>query len=84
MAISAELGEALEKAVTELVSSGRYNSKSEVLREGVRLVQEREARLKMLHEAIERGIASADAGRVEDADAFLDSLEQKYRSMVRE
>ena len=84
MAIGAELGETLEKAVTELVSSGRYNFKSEVLREGVRLVQEREARLRMLHEAIERGIASADAGRVEDADAFLDSLEQKYRSMVRE
>lgn len=84
MAISAELGETLEKAVTELVSSGRYNSKSEVLREGVRLVQEREARLKALHEAIERGIASADAGRVEDADVFLDRLERKYGSMAGE
>lgn len=80
MAISAELGETLEKAGTELFSSGRYNSKSEVLREGVRLVQEREARLKALHEAIEGGIVSADAGRVEDADAFLYRLERKYGS----
>ena len=80
MAISAELGEALERTVSDLVSSGRYNSKSEVLREGVRLVQEREARLKALNEAIARGIADADAGRVENADAFLDRLEAKYRS----
>jgi len=84
VAISAELGETLEKAVTELVSSGRYHSKSEVLREGVRLVQEREARLRSLQEAIERGIASADAGDVEDAETFLDRLEQKYRRMAGE
>jgi antitoxin ParD1/3/4 len=83
MAISAELGETLERAVAELVSSGRYNSKSEVLREGVRLVQEREARLQSLHQAIERGIASADAGDVEDADSFLDDLESKYLRMTR-
>jgi antitoxin ParD1/3/4 len=84
MAISAELGETLEQVVTELVANGRYNSKSEVLREGVRLVQEREARLRSLHEAIERGIASADAGDFEDADIFLDRLEQKYRRMAGE
>ena len=33
-----ELGENLEKVVTDLVENGRSNSKSEVLREGVRLV----------------------------------------------
>ena len=36
MAISAELGEALEQAVNDLVATGRYHSKSQVLREGVR------------------------------------------------
>ncbi|PSJ55676.1 type II toxin-antitoxin system ParD family antitoxin [Kumtagia ephedrae] len=84
MAISAELGETLEQVVTELVATGRYNSKSEVLREGVRLVQEREARLNTLHAALERGLASADAGRVEDAEIFLDRLEQKYLRMAGE
>jgi antitoxin ParD1/3/4 len=48
MAISADLGDVLEAVVTKLVATGRYNSKSEVLREGVRLVQEREARLAAL------------------------------------
>jgi antitoxin ParD1/3/4 len=82
MAISAQLGERLEQAVAELVSSGRYNSKSEVLREGVRLVQEREARFKAIHDEVEQGIASADAGRIENADTFLDRLENKYRRMA--
>jgi putative addiction module CopG family antidote len=39
MAASADLGEALENFITKLVTSGRYHSKSEVLREGVRLIQ---------------------------------------------
>ena len=37
MAISADLGDYLEEYVNQLVTKGRYNSKSEVLREGVRL-----------------------------------------------
>lgn len=37
MAISAELGEKLEAVVADLVKNGRYNSKSEVLREGVQI-----------------------------------------------
>ncbi len=61
MAISAELGENLEKVVSDLVENGRYNSKSEVLREGVRLVQEREARLRELDASIVLAIAEADA-----------------------
>lgn len=67
MAISADLGEKLEAVVNDLVANGRYNSKSEVLREGVRLVQEREARLRELYAAIDRGLADADAGRVRPA-----------------
>ena len=38
MAISADLGETLEAVVADLVKNGRYGSKSEVMREGVRLV----------------------------------------------
>jgi antitoxin ParD1/3/4 len=82
MAISADLGEALETFVTKLVASGRYNSKSEVLREGVRLVQEREARLAALDAAIARGLADADAGRVKPASEVFDRLEAKYRAQA--
>lgn len=46
--ISAYLGQQLEVFVKQLVDSGRYGSKSEVLREGLRLIQSREARLAAL------------------------------------
>jgi antitoxin ParD1/3/4 len=80
--ISADLGKPLEDFVSELVTAGRYNSKSEVLREGVRLVQEREARLAALHASIAVGIADADAGRVTPAEEVFDRLEAKYRAMA--
>jgi antitoxin ParD1/3/4 len=82
MAISADLGDALETFVTKLVATGRYNSKSEVLREGVRLVQEREARLATLDAAIARGLADADAGRVKPVSEVFDRLEAKYRTQM--
>ena len=80
MANSVDLGKPLEKVVDRLVKSGRYNSKSEVLREGVRLVQEREARLASLDAAIARGLADAEAGRVKPARDVFDRLAAKYRT----
>ncbi|MEH2524526.1 MULTISPECIES: type II toxin-antitoxin system ParD family antitoxin [unclassified Bradyrhizobium] len=77
MAMSADLGEALESFVTRLVASGRYHSKSEVLREGVRLIQEREARLAALDASIARGLADADAGRAKTSSEVFDRLEAK-------
>ena len=77
MAMSADLGEVLERFVTKLVESGRYHSKSEVLREGVRLIQEREARLAALDASIARGLADADAGRVKPVSEVFDRLEAK-------
>lgn len=78
MASSANLGAYLENVVDKLVSEGRYNSKSEVLREGVRLVQERQARLANLDEALARGLADLEAGRAKPADEVFDRLEAKY------
>lgn len=79
MALSAELGSVLENYVTDLVKTGRYHSKSEVLREGVRLLQEREKRLEALDIAIARGLADADAGRVAGAEEVFAALEARYR-----
>ncbi|BAT58666.1 hypothetical protein GJW-30_1_01193 [Variibacter gotjawalensis] len=77
--ISADLGANLEDYVARLVEAGRYNSKSEVLREGVRLVQERETRLAVLDAALARGLADADAGRIFAAEAFFDQLDGKLK-----
>ena len=82
MAMSADLGKALEKFVTKLVATGRYRSKSEVLREGVRLIQERETRLAALDAAIARGVADADRGRVKSNSEVFDNLESKLKAKI--
>lgn len=83
MASSVDLGNRLEEVVTQLVKTGRYNSRSEILREGVRLVQEREVRLAALDAAIARGIADADAGRLHDLDDVAERLDAKYAAMSK-
>ena len=80
--MSADLGQQLETFVIRLVETGRYRSKSEVLREGVRLIQDREAQLAALDTVIERALADSDAGRGKPADKVLDRLQAKYRSMA--
>jgi antitoxin ParD1/3/4 len=80
--ISADLGKQLETYIQQLVDTGRYGSKSEVLREGVRLVQDRETRLTALDASIRRGIADADAGRTKPASDVFDRLDAKYRAMA--
>jgi antitoxin ParD1/3/4 len=83
MSSSVDLGKKLERVVADLVKSERYNSKSEVLREGDRLVQEREARFAALDAAIARGIAAADAGRVKPMGEAFDRLEAKYAALAK-
>lgn len=67
--------------VEQLVSSGRYQNASEVLREGVRLIQQREQeqsmRLQVLREAVAVGEADIDAGRyatLESSEAIRSRL----------
>ena len=66
--------------VERLVASGRYQNASEVLRDGLRLIESREAeekaRLKALREAARIGVADIEAGRFRsfDTPAALDAL----------
>jgi len=80
MAISVDLGGPLEQFVDDLVRNGRYNSKSEIMREGVRLIQEREAKLAALDAALAVGLADARAGRVKPLREAFDRLEARYKS----
>ncbi len=82
MAANLSLGN-LEEVIDRLVASGRYGSKIEVIREGVRLVEERERKLAALDAAIERGIADAEAGRVTPAEVVFDRLTAKYQHMAQ-
>ena len=59
-----------EKVIDRLVKSGRYQNASEVLREGLRLIEQRDAedaaKLKALKEALAVGFADLDAGRYKE------------------
>ena len=83
MAISAELGEKLEAVVNDLVANGRYHSKSEVLREGVRLVQEREAALAKLYAILEKSIEDSEAGRTRPIEEVAARLMAKYQPTTK-
>jgi antitoxin ParD1/3/4 len=71
------LSEHQQELVETLVQSGRYQNASEVLREGLRLIEERErigqAKLKALKQAARQGWADVSAGRY--ADVADDQLE---------
>ena len=83
MPISVELGN-LEQVVERLVTNGRYGSKSEVLREGVRLVEEREKRQEALDALFKRAFEDDEAGRVIPAEEAFDRLFAKYDALARE
>jgi antitoxin ParD1/3/4 len=59
-----------QQMIESLVVSGRYQNASEVLREGLRLVEQREAedaaRLTALREAADAGWRDVEAGRYRD------------------
>jgi antitoxin ParD1/3/4 len=73
------LTERHEKLVADLVGSGRYQNASEVLREGLRLIEERDAReaakLKALREAAQIGLDEIERGEYNDFASF-DDLER--------
>jgi antitoxin ParD1/3/4 len=85
MPSSYAIGEKLERFVERLIKQGRYNSKSEVIRDGLRLLQDREeqrkAKLDELRRAFREGIES---GRHIPAEEVFDRLEAKYEKMARE
>jgi antitoxin ParD1/3/4 len=81
MADSANLGKHFDDYVDELVKSGRYQTRDDVLREGVRLLEVRERRLAELDAELARGIADVEAGRVHTADEVLGFFEEKYTAL---
>lgn len=59
------------------MASGRYHSTSEVIREGIRLVEESEKRLEALYAALDEGTKGSDEGRVFTADEIFPALRQR-------
>nr|WP_298415906.1 type II toxin-antitoxin system ParD family antitoxin [uncultured Halomonas sp.] len=81
------LTDAQASLLERLVNSGRYQNASEVLREGLRLIESREreetARLEALRQAAARGIADMETGRFR-AFETMDSLQEHLTALAKE
>lgn len=67
---SVTLGDHFNKFVTEQIDSGRFETASEVMRAGLRLLEEREEKVAALNAAIQAG---EDSGFTQfDVHEFLD------------
>lgn len=78
MTTKIDLGPRAEDAIAELVRSGRYGSRDDVLREGVRLLLDREAKLAELDAKIHEGLADIEAGRVSPAEEVFAELRKRF------
>jgi antitoxin ParD1/3/4 len=77
------LGNHFESLIEELVKGGRYNNASEVVRDGLRLLEDRERLRQLKVEEIRRTIEeSRRHGRTIPADQVFDRLEAKYAAMI--
>jgi antitoxin ParD1/3/4 len=76
---SISLGNHFESFVESTVSNGRFNNASEVVRAGLRLLEEEENRILVLRNAIREGIES---GRAIDFEPkkHLESLKSRKRN----
>jgi antitoxin ParD1/3/4 len=68
----------LEQLIEERVRSGRYTSASEVVREALRLLQDRDElrrlRMDQLRAKVAAGLDSLDRGESVDGDAVIDDI----------
>lgn len=69
--MNVSIGDRWTAFVDAVVKTGRYGSASEVVREGLRLVEEREAKLQKLRETLDRSVAEGGSETDEEVDAAL-------------
>ncbi|MCB9833056.1 MAG: type II toxin-antitoxin system ParD family antitoxin [Planctomycetes bacterium] len=62
------LGDHFDAFVSEQVESGRYKNATDVIRSGLRLLEDREARMKAVRKALEDGELSGVAGPLDLAE----------------
>lgn len=75
---SITLGEHFEGFISQQVRKGRYASASEIVREGLRLVEEREQKFEALRQALIEGEESGNAGPLD-----MEEIKRRGREKAR-
>lgn len=84
MPTSVALNDHFEKFLHRQVGSGRYNNVSEVIRAGLRLLEDQEVRQAIAHEELRLAVAAGlTSGSDVSGEQVFDRLEVKY-SVVAE
>lgn len=78
---SISLGNYFDQFVNTQVSSGRYKNVSEVIRAGLRLLENEEAKVIALKNAIQEGI---DSGIAQDFDPVKNLEQLKAKRLINE
>ena len=85
MATSYSIGKHFEDLIQGLLESGRYSTASEVMREGLRLIEEREehrkAKLEALRAEIQKGFDSGPAEEV-DISEMIKAVKARGRQQL--
>jgi antitoxin ParD1/3/4 len=85
--MNVHLTDELERLVKTKVQSGRYNSASEVVREALRLLEERDElralRKEELRKKIAEGIEAVEAGRVQDGEEVFERIDAELEQLER-
>jgi antitoxin ParD1/3/4 len=78
----------LEKFVESRVATGRYQTASEVVREGLRLLEEqerrREANFRALKEKLQRGAAQAERGELISGEEVFSEIRRRGNQRRKE
>lgn len=79
--MNVSLSPELEQLIEAKVKSGMYNSASEVIRAGLRLLQEqdelRQIRLRELKREVQKGLDEIERGEVVDGDEVFQELRER-------
>lgn len=80
MPTSVSLSPYFEAFIREQIESGRYNNTSEVIRAGLRALEEREQQMKL--ESLQKAVsAGVNSGESRNAEEVFGRLSRKYQNM---
>lgn len=83
MATSYSIGKHFEDMIDGLIKDGRYATASEIIRDGLRLVEEREERRKVKLEALREEIQKGfDSGPAEDVGDMFERIKAEGRKRL--